>query len=235
MRKPLQLVVLAVGALLVYPELAASERMAAPLAAPNPPRVQSQDRATQAQQQQQQRRRQQAGQQEDQRPGKMRGPGKGSGPGRGDEPFLERLRRMSPEQQQRFLNENPRFRGLPPERQARIRENLRRWNSLTPQQQEALIRREEQWRQMTPEQRQRVRSEIMPQWRQLEPQRRQALMRRLRVLAPLSDEERAARLADENFLRGLDDSERALLRDLAELRLPPPDQDGPDSDQPPDL
>ena len=142
--------------------------------------------------------------------------------------WMERLRHMAPEEQERFLNNNQRFRNLPPERQRQIRERLRQWNSLPSEQQRALRERERIWEQMAPEQRRRVREEILPKWRQLDPQRRQALVRRLRVLRDLSETERAARLSDESFLSDLAPDERQLLRELSNLRVgPPPEQAEP--------
>jgi hypothetical protein len=174
---------------------------------------------------------------EEQRPAKRqddRGdtfrPGK-AGRGREGMPaqWMERLRQMTPEQQERFLRNNDRIRNLPPERQAEIRENLRRWNSLSPEERREMMRRDETWRSMTPEQRRRVREEIMPRWQQLPPERRQALQRRLGALARLDDAERERRLNDERFLVGLSVEDRDLLRELAKLRLgpaapPPPEQ-----------
>ena len=148
--------------------------------------------------------------------------------------WMERLREMTPEQQERFMTNNERFRMLPAERQAEIRENLRRWNSLSPEQQRAFRERDEVWRSMSPEQRRRVREEIMPRWQQLEPRRRQALMRRLRVLRDLSEEERGSRLADEAFLTGLSTDDRELLRELSRLHIgPPPERHEPPPEEPP--
>jgi predicted Fe-S protein YdhL (DUF1289 family) len=155
-------------------------------------------------------------------------------------PFLERLRHMSPDDQQRFLRENRRFQQMPADRQSQIRENLRRWNALTPDQQQEVIRRDQVWQGMTPEHRRRVREEILPRWQQMEPPRRQAIMRRLNVLRPLSDDDRDAKLKDEAFLAGLSAEEREVLHTVAKLRLPPPGQPEaqpqvppPDPDLPP--
>src|SRR5580698_1719934 len=47
--------------------------------------------------------------------------------------FIENLREMSPEQQERFLSNNERFQNMSPQQQARIRQNLKDWNSRTPE------------------------------------------------------------------------------------------------------
>ena len=52
--------------------------------------------------------------------------------------WVENLRDMPPEDQERFMQNNERFKSLPPQRQEQIRQNLQRWNSLTPEQQDVL-------------------------------------------------------------------------------------------------
>ena len=164
--------------------------------------------------------------------GKAFMPGRGPG-GAGSPPqFMERLRQMSPEEQERFLNNQQRFRNMSPQRQEQIRQNLRHWNSLTPEQQREMRAREQRWTQMTPEQQQHIRQDILPRWKSLEPSRRQPIMRRLRVLSGLSEEEREARLKDENFLSGLSTEDRDMLRELARLRLGGP-QEPPPAEEPP--
>ncbi len=141
-------------------------------------------------------------------------------------PWMERLQRMTPAEQERFFNNNERFRNLPPERQAQIRRRLDQWNRLTPEQRQAMVDRERVWQQLTPEQQRHVREEVLPRWQQLPPDRRQPILRRLHALQNLSESEREAKLNDEAFMRGLNPEDRSMLRDLAHLRVglpePPP-------------
>ena len=138
--------------------------------------------------------------------------------------WLEHMRGMPPEEQERFMQNNRRFREMSPQQQEEIRRRLQHWNSLTPHQRRAIIDRERIWREMTPEQRRRVRQEIFPRWEQLPPDRKQTILRRLHVLQSLSESERAARLSDERFLAGLNEDDRELLRELARLRVGPADR-----------
>jgi len=133
--------------------------------------------------------------------------------------WVENLREMTPEEQERFMNNNRRFQSLPPERQAQIRQNLKRWNSLTPEQQNNLRNRVQVWEKLTPEQRQEIRTNLLPKWQALPPERKQVLRNRLRELKDLNEEQREARLNDPNFLRGLDAEEQQMLRQLSDLRL----------------
>jgi hypothetical protein len=133
--------------------------------------------------------------------------------------WTERLQGMTPEQQEKFLNNNARFRNLPPQQQAQIRQRLQAFNRLTPDQQQEVMRNDRVWQQMTPAQQRYVRQTLLPAWRNMPPPRRQAVLAKLRDLRGLSDSERAARLNDEAFLGGLDPDQRQMVRDLSNLRI----------------
>ncbi|HXJ18041.1 MAG TPA: DUF3106 domain-containing protein [Candidatus Polarisedimenticolia bacterium] len=135
--------------------------------------------------------------------------------------WLDRIRNMSPEEQERFLQNNRRFQALPQDRQDQIRRNLQNWNSLSPKQRAAIRNRERIFERMTPEQRQYVRQSLLPRWQQLPIERRQAIRGRLRLLQRMTRVERAAALDDPRFMRGLSPEEQSLLRDLNLLRNPP--------------
>jgi len=135
--------------------------------------------------------------------------------------WMQRLRNMPPEQQERFLENNRRFRNLPPDRQAQIRARLKQWDSLTPEQKRILIRRARIFESMSPRERREVRQVILPEWRQLPPARRKVLVGRLRQLQGLNDSQREERLKDPRFVRGLSPRERALLKKISELKVGP--------------
>lgn len=133
--------------------------------------------------------------------------------------WMERLRRMSPAEQERFLENNRRFRSLPPERQAEIRARLKQWNRLTPRQKRTLIRRARILDRMSPRERREIRRVILPEWRRLPPDRRTVIVRKLRQLQPLTDSQRRKRLEDPRFVQGLSPKERDLLDQLSKLRV----------------
>lgn len=140
--------------------------------------------------------------------------------------WVENLRDMSPEEQERFMNNDARFRGLPPERQDQIRRNLARWNQLTPQQRDAMRRNERILERLSPEEREEVRTDLFPRWQKLPQERRELIQGRLRVLGGLTPEERQQKLNDPDFMRGLDPNEQDLLRKLSDLRLGPGESPG---------
>jgi hypothetical protein len=137
--------------------------------------------------------------------------------------WVERLRQMTPQQQERFMNNNERFRELPPERQAQVRQQLQRWNRLSPEQRQTLLDRQQVWDRLTPQQQGYVRDTLLPQWQATPPVRRQAVLGKLRQLRGLGDTQRTAKLNDDAFLGGLNPQDRQMLRDLSNLRVGPED------------
>jgi hypothetical protein len=136
--------------------------------------------------------------------------------------WIEKLRDMPPEEQQRFLRNNERFRDLPPRRQEQIRRNLERWNNLTPEQKQAARNAEAALERMTPQQRAYVRNTLLPKWRALPMARRQAIRRHLAILSRMSPSTQQAALNDPKFMSGLSPDEQEMLRNLNSLRNPTP-------------
>src|SRR5713226_10154348 len=133
----------------------------------------------------------------------------GTGTGNNVPPrWMERLRDMSPQQQERFFQNNQRFNSLSSQQQERVRGNLQHWNSLTPQQRMDMRDREQVWARMTPEQRAHIRNEVMPKWQQM-----------LRVLQNMPESARNARLNEPNFTRGMSEEDKSTLKDLSHLHV----------------
>ncbi len=135
--------------------------------------------------------------------------------------WVDRLHQMTPQQQERFFNNNERFRELAPERQAQIRQQMQRWNNLSPGQRQTLLNRQQVWDRLTPQQQGYVRDSLLPQWQSTPPARRQAILGKLRQLRGLDESQRTAKLNDDAFLNGLNPSDRQMLRDLSNLRVGP--------------
>jgi hypothetical protein len=135
--------------------------------------------------------------------------------------WVDRLHQMTPQQQERFFNNNERFRELAPERQAQIRQQLQQWNRLSPDQRQTMLSRQQVWDRLTPEQQGYVRETLLPQWQKTPPARRQIILGKLRQLRGLDDAQRTAKLNDEAFLGSLNPEDRQMLRDLSNLRVGP--------------
>jgi hypothetical protein len=135
--------------------------------------------------------------------------------------WVDNMRNMSPDEQQRFMQNDARFNGLPPARQEQIRKNLENWNKLTPQQQDDYRRREAALEQMTPAQRQYFTGTVLPKWAALPQERKQVINRHLAMLGQMSPETQQAALSDPRFTQGMSPDEQGMLRDLNALRNPP--------------
>ncbi|HTU35316.1 MAG TPA: DUF3106 domain-containing protein [Candidatus Acidoferrum sp.] len=134
---------------------------------------------------------------------------------------MQRLRQMSPQQQERFFQNNQRFQSLPPARQAQIRQNFQRWNNLSPAQKDQFIHRNQVLQRLSPEQRQLYQSQILPRWQQLSPDRRQVIIGRLHTLQGMTPDQQQKALNDPRFMLGLSPDEQGVLRNLSSLRNQP--------------
>lgn len=140
--------------------------------------------------------------------------------------WVENMRNMTPQEQQRFMQNDARFNNLPPQRQEQIRKNLENWNKLTPEQQQEDRRREAALERMTPEQRQYFLNVVGPKYQTLPPERKQLVNRHLNVLGHMSPETQQAALNDPKFMQDLSPDEQDVVRNLNSLRNaePPPTQ-----------
>jgi hypothetical protein len=141
--------------------------------------------------------------------------------------WVDQLRQMNRQQQERFFNNNERFRALPPQRQAQIRQQMQQWNRLSPDQRQTMLNRQQVWDRLTPDEQGYVRDTLLPQWQRTPPVQRQAILGKLRQLRGLDDAQRTAKLNDESFLGNLNPQDRQMLRDLSNLRVGPGDPGGP--------
>jgi hypothetical protein len=135
--------------------------------------------------------------------------------------WVDRVRDMPPDQQQRFLENNEAFKSLPFQRQQQILRNLDNWNKLSPEEKQAAREREALLERMTPEQREYVRNTLLPKWQAMPQDRRQVINRHLAMLRNMSPATQQAALNDPRFMQGLNPDEQSMLRDLNSLRNPP--------------
>ena len=100
--------------------------------------------------------------------------------------WLENHKNLSPEEQQRALQNEPGFRELTPQAQRQALENLRILNNMPAQQRERMLDRNEMLERMTPQQREQYRGAV--QQLRVAPQPRQRLMAKaildLRMMPP---------------------------------------------------
>jgi hypothetical protein len=108
---------------------------------------------------------------------------------------------------------------LSPEERQRVVQNEQRFKQLSPQQKNDMRARSRVWQQMTPQQRDHIQNEVLPAWRNLPVQRQRAISQRLGVLQNMPESARNQHLNDPNFTRGLNEQDRATLRDLSHLHV----------------
>ena len=130
--------------------------------------------------------------------------------------LVDYLMSLSPEQQQQFMRNSPRFRNLPPRQQEMVQQRLEEFNGLPVVRREALRERYELFRQLAPEQQERARF-LYRQWLAHAPERRQEMMREFRQLRDASPGERGRRIESEEFRARYSDREQETLRGLVEL------------------
>jgi len=137
-------------------------------------------------------------------------------------PWVQRLGEKSPEEQERFMQNNREFQNLPPERQAQIRRNLQKWNSLSPAEKNRMNDAQQRWEGLTPRQKDLYQNHILPQWQQMSPDRRQLINGRLHTLQAMPPAAQERALNDPRFMQGLSSDEQGVLRNLVSLRNPNP-------------
>jgi hypothetical protein len=137
-------------------------------------------------------------------------------------PWIQRLGEKSPEEQERFLQNNREFQNLPPERQAQIRRNLQRWNALSPAQRDQMIHGERVLETLSPQKRDLYQNHILPKLQQMSQDRRQLINGRLHTLQGMTPADQQRALNDPRFMQGLSPDEQGVLRDVVSLRNPNP-------------
>ena len=113
----------------------------------------------------------------------------------------KRFQDLSPKEKQNY----EKFSRLSPQRQQEIRDNARAWGKLTP------------------EQRSHIKNDVFPKWQQLPSDRQRAIRQRLGVLQNMPESARNQHLNDPNFTRGMNDEDKAMLRDLSHMHVGAPD------------
>ena len=143
--------------------------------------------------------------------------------------WLRDHRNMSPEQQRKALENDPRFRSLPPQRQQQLRNQLQRFNTLPAEKQEQTLRRMETWEHLTPEQKQQAR-QLHDQMQQLPPERRQAIRNAVESLRAMPPDARQRTIDSDAYKSHFSPQEREMLGNASRLPLAPaePNEQGPE-------
>lgn len=145
----------------------------------------------------------------------------------GARPWVDQMRSLTPQQREQVFQNSKAFQGLSPDKQAKIRQQFNQWDHMTPRQKEDLQTKENNWRRLTPEQQQHLKNEVWPKWQQMPWDRQQVMKQKLGVLQNMPESARNQRLSDPNFTKGMDDDEKAMLKDLSHTHVGgPPEPPG---------
>lgn len=128
---------------------------------------------------------------------------------------LDALERMTPEQQERFLN------SLPAPRRAQAREMLSKWRDMSPEEKQRARQSLGEFRGLSPERQRRIRM-LYGEFNGLPADRQPVLRVELKELRAMELPARRARFTSKEFRERYSPDERRLLRELS-IALPPLD------------
>lgn len=127
---------------------------------------------------------------------------------------------LTPEQQQRALQQEPGFRSLPHDQQLKLQDRLQKLNQMPPAERERMLQRNEAIEKMSPAQRRNFQS-AMQRWTTMDPDRKRAVAKSFRDLRSLPPNQRAAALNSQEYRSRLTDEERGTLSTILEAEPVP--------------
>jgi hypothetical protein len=146
--------------------------------------------------------------------------------------WMQHHQNLTPEQQQKALENEPGFRQLPPQTQQRMRDRLAQLNAMSPEQRTHVLERAEQIEHLNPQQRQQVRG-AMAELGRLPPDRRAVVARVFRDMRDMPTNQRQAYLSSDYLHRELSPEERGTLNNLMAIEPLLPAQRAPELAPPP--
>src|SRR3954468_116255 len=165
--------------------------------------------------------------------GKPDSSGKGQhrpGPHFGD--WLRKNLNTPPAQQQKALENDPKFQKLPPERQERLKQRLQEFNALPTDQQQKILERMEKWEHMTPEQHQQARA-LFDRMRPMPDERRNAIRQQMHAFSTMSLDQRQKFMNSDQYKKEFSSDERDVMQQWLMLRDKNTESASPSLDDPP--
>jgi hypothetical protein len=139
--------------------------------------------------------------------------------------WLQSHKNLPLEQQEKALENDPKFKKLAPDQQSALRERLRKFNTLPADQRELALKRMNYWGSLSREQRQQLR-DANQKLQTLPQDRRVAVHRALRHLRQMNPQQREQVMQSERFKSTFSDQEQGILKQLAAIN-PPEDEAAP--------
>jgi Protein of unknown function (DUF3106) len=142
--------------------------------------------------------------------------------------WLQSNKDLSPDQQEKALERDPKFKKLPPDRQAALKERLRKFNALSPEQRQRALQRMNYMAALSPDQRQQLR-DANKTLETLPPDRKVMVHTALRHLRKMDPQQRAETMQSEQFRTTFSDQEQGILKQLSGIN--PPQESGTSPNQ----
>jgi hypothetical protein len=133
--------------------------------------------------------------------------------------WLREHQNLTPDQQEKLLENDPNFKKLSPERQAELKERLRKFNSLTPEQRERALNRMEFMASLTPQQREQIR-DAQKTLQGLPADRQVMVHKALRHLRQMDPQQRQQVMNEDRFKSMFSEQERGILGQLSAINPP---------------
>jgi hypothetical protein len=111
------------------------------------------------------------------------------------------------------------FNDLSPQDRQKVLQNYKNFQKLTPAQRQQQKEAADNWSKLTPQQKNHIREDVLPKWKQLPPDRQRAISQRLGVLKNMPESARNQHLNDPNFTRGMNEEDKATLKDLSHMHV----------------
>jgi hypothetical protein len=146
---------------------------------------------------------------------------RGQGPHNGD--WLRDTMRLSPQEQQRKLEQDQHFRQLPAQRQEQLRNRLQKFNSMPPQQQVRVLNRMEMIEHLKPEQQKQAQA-LFGQFRGMNPDRKDLIRRTLHQMRGMPPEARDRMLNSPATQSRYSPQEIQMLRGFNDIGFASPEQ-----------
>jgi hypothetical protein len=146
---------------------------------------------------------------------------RGQGPHNGD--WLRDTMRLSPQEQQRKLEQDQHYRQLPAQRQEQLKNRLQKFNSMPPQQQQRVLNRMEMIEHLKPEQQKQAQA-LFGQFSSMNPDRKDLIRRTLHQMRGMPPEARDRMLNSPATQSRYSPQEIQMLRGFNDIGFASPEQ-----------
>jgi hypothetical protein len=140
--------------------------------------------------------------------------------------WLRKYRNLPPQEQQKLLDSDPQFQKLSPDRQEQLRDRLKEFNSRPPEQQQRMLDRMAKFDNLSDAQKQQM-EKLHQRMHEIPEDRRGVVRREFQLLQQMTPEQRQRVMNSDSFHTTFSDSERELIKGMADIQGSTAGNDGP--------